>query len=232
MSIFALLTMGMPAYAATQGRPVVLELFTSQGCSSCPPADALFRQFSIEEPVIALSYHVHYWDYLGWKDHYASEQNTQRQQRYAQAGGRSGVFTPELIVDGVQSTVGSDASAVSSALVSARQDKVSVPIVLSADSKNKTLNVEVGVLEKSLPEAEILAIRFIPNSTTDVKAGENGGRTLSSINSVTEVLSLGMWNNKASHFQLPLHAGEGVAILVQNKQQGRIIGAIMYKGVL
>src|SRR5271170_2274982 len=118
-------------HAADTGHPVVLELFTSQSCSSCPPADALLKQLSASDPdLLPLSFHVDYWDYLSWKDTYSSPAYTNRQKTYAQALGQNGVFTPQLIVNGTTSVVGSNENDVDQAIAAARRTPPAVSVSL------------------------------------------------------------------------------------------------------
>src|SRR5882757_9487139 len=114
-------------------RPIVVELFTSEGCSSCPPADALLAGLASRPEVLALSFHVDYWDRLGWKDPFSSPEATQRQHRYAELLGTSTVYTPQIIVDGKWQAVGSDRSEVERALDAARRNGDEVPIALVVD---------------------------------------------------------------------------------------------------
>lgn len=162
---------GMATCAAFQVRAaassVVLELFTSQGCSSCPPADALLGKLSQRPDVIALAWHVDYWDRLGWLDKFASRQATQRQQAYARQLG-SEVFTPALVVDGTNVVVGSDGSAVDRALRTAVP--LTVPVVL-----NRTANsTEISVGPAAEP-LRALSIVYDAEHETEVGAGENSG---------------------------------------------------------
>jgi len=217
--------MASPALAAD--RPVVLELFTSQSCDSCPAADAYLRQLSVESNVLALSYHVDYWNDLDWKDTYSSPAHTSRQRTYLQTLNEKDLYTPELIVDGARSAVGSRVSAVTDALRAANTDKVDVPMTLAADTKANVLKIHIGALPNTLPKAEVIAIRYLRNATTDVKSGENRGKKLSTINNVSEMKTLGVWNNQAADYQVALNTKpeEGMAIILQAVGQGRILGA-------
>src|SRR3954453_8129947 len=123
-------------------RPIVVELYTAQGCSSCPPADALLGQLSTRRDLLALSLPVTYWDMLGWRDTLASEANTRRQKAYAKELGRGGVYTPEMIVDGVSDVVGSREQAVQAAIVARTNDMPSVPVEL--DANHQQVHIAVG----------------------------------------------------------------------------------------
>ena len=127
------------AFAAAQAsqKTVVLELFTSQGCSSCPPADALLHRLSAEDPtLLPLSFHVHYWDSLGWKDPFSSTQNTDRQNAYAQNFGDSQVYTPELVVDGMSGVVGSQETKVRNAIALAKAEQSAVNVFIGAAGRS------------------------------------------------------------------------------------------------
>ena len=217
-----------PITASAAPRPVVLELFTSQGCNSCPPADELLRTLADDPTLLALSFHVDYWDYIGWKDAFSLKASTDRQYDYAKRARRHSSFTPELIVDGKKSVIGSREKEVRGAIDAARAAVVTVPITLA--SAGATLTAHIGTGEKIA--ATVTTIRFTRNATTEVKAGENRGRSLVTVNSVTEIRDLGPWSGAAKDFVIPANrAGdEGVAILLQNPVDGSFLGAASYIG--
>lgn len=223
---------GSYAYAVDTGHPVTLELFTSQSCSSCPPADALLRQLSASDPdLLPLSFHVHYWDNLGWKDTYSSSIYTGRQNAYAQALGQSGVFTPQLIVNGTTSVVGSNETDVRQAIAAAKQASLPVSVSLAPDNTGHQLVVTIAGNSSSTAaiQADIWKVRFNRYAKTSVAAGENGGRTLESINNVTSITSLGTWQSGVSKtFSFDAPSDEGTTILVQAQGQGPILGAASY----
>src|SRR5277367_2700996 len=138
----ALILAAAPAAEAGAKRPVVVELFTSQGCSYCPPADSLLARLADRKDVIAMSLPVTYWDMLGWKDTLGSELNTRRQKAYAEAMGRGGIYTPQMIVDGISDVVGGREAAVEAAIDARLSDMRVIPIALSATPQ--TLHVAVG----------------------------------------------------------------------------------------
>ena len=219
------------AHAA--GHPVVLELFTSQSCSSCPPADALLKQLSADDPdILPLSFHVHYWDHLSWKDTYSSSAYTDRQKAYAQALRASGIFTPQLIVNGTNSVVGSNAGDVRQAIASAKQTPPGVNISLAASPANHQLIATITANGKSVAsaEADIWKVRFDPYAKTNIGAGENGGRTLESVNNVTSLKLLGTWRPTEGSKAIALDnvLSGGVAILIQAPHQGAILSAASY----
>src|SRR5579859_3086720 len=141
--------------ARAEERPAVVELFTSQGCSSCPPADAFLGELAQSGRVIALAYHVDYWDNLGWKDPFASPSGTQRQRLYGHALGLPGIYTPQMVVDGQTDVVGSDRRSVQAALAGARQG----PGIKLAPENGK-LTVSVAA-QKSAAPAEVVLVAYL-----------------------------------------------------------------------
>lgn len=222
--------MATPALAAD--RPLVIELFTSQGCSSCPAADAMLLGLANDPSLLPLSLHVHYWDYLGWKDKFASEENTRRQKTYKELhNGR--LYTPQMIVDGGASAVGNNETQVTKAIEFARRQPTSIPITLTRGAN--TLAVELADASKTtgsyIPDsATVYAMQFRRHDKTLIEAGENRGRNIESVNNVVRITQLGTWDKTAKHFELPLSGvgKDGIAIIVQAEAQGRIVGAARF----
>jgi hypothetical protein len=215
--IAAAIATGLAPPALAVPKPVVLELFTSQGCSSCPPADALLGRLAKQPTVIALAWHVDYWDHLGWRDRYASRQATQRQQAYARQLD-SVVFTPALVVDGAHVVVGSDLEAVEAAITAA--DQLAIPVTLSRTADGASVEVGAGT-----GRARALRIVYDPEQATDVGAGENEGEKLREYRIVREVEVLGEWDGTARRFAVkPPGPGQGQVILLQTADL-RVIGA-------
>ncbi len=209
-----------PADAAT--RPVVVELFTSQGCSSCPPADALLGELARRADVVALGFHISYWDRLGWKDPLSSEGSTARQKTYARRLNGGQVYTPQMVVDGVSDMVGSDRAAVLAALAAAHP-VAAASVTIAADRHS----VAIG---EGLGKGEVLLVHFLRHRTTRIAAGENGGRVAEDANGVESLVALGVWDGSSRDFTIdPPPAGEGVAVLVQGAD-GRILGAAATAG--
>jgi hypothetical protein len=194
---------------------VVIELFTSQGCSSCPPADALLGQLSRQPGVIALAWHVDYWDHLGWRDRFASRAATDRQRSYARQLG-SEVFTPALVVDGGRVVVGSERGAVEAAIGAARALPIAVTLSHAGDS------VEVSAASGPVRAQRIV---YDPEQATAVGAGENDGARLREFRIVRAVETLAEWDGAARRISTtPAGPGQGLAILVQSADL-RILGA-------
>lgn len=205
------------APAARAATPAVLELFTSQGCSSCPPADALLGQLARQPGIIALAWHVDYWNSLGWHDPYSSPLATARQRRYA-ARLHDEVYTPALVVNGARMVVGSDDAAVRAAL--AAGGGPAVPVALRRDGDG--LVAEVGAT--GAPVTALLAA-YDPRHATPVGAGENGGRTLVEYRTVRAAMQAGGWDGAARRIALPAVApGRGAVLLVQTADL-RIVAA-------
>lgn len=220
---------GSGAHAAT-ATPVVVELFTSQGCSSCPPAEALLISLGRDPSILPLTLHVDYWDYLGWKDPYSRAENTERQRNYSNYLGRNNVFTPQVMVDGRFSAVGSNRGEVNAAIAKARMHTHGeIHITPTANAKTLSVQVAQANMGQTLP-ANVLAFRFTRQTSTQVKAGENRGELLNTVNSVTSITRLGEWQNAAATFEVPApaRADEGVAVIVQNAQTGQILASGIY----
>jgi hypothetical protein len=193
----------------TAAAPLVLELFTSQGCSSCPPADALLGVLARQPGVIALAWHVDYWDGLGWHDPFASRFATDRQRAYA-ARLDAEVYTPALVVGGRRIVVGSDRGAVAAAM--AQAGDTARPVTLRREAAG--LVAETGPLPTPLTA---LLVGYDPMRSTAIGAGENGGRRLSEYRIVRSVAPLGPWQGAVGPLALPaLPAGQGAVLLLQD----------------
>lgn len=215
--IAAALAVGIAPTARASATPVVLELFTSQGCSSCPPADALLGRLTLRPEVIALAWHVDYWDHLGWRDKFASRTATSRQQAYArQLGG--GVFTPALVVDGTKVVVGSERAAVEAAIVAA----AALPVAVTLSRAEDTVAVAIGAASGPV---RVQRIVYDPEHATEIGAGENNGEQLREYRIVREVETLAEWDGAARRvIAKPPGPGQGLAIIVQSAEL-RILGA-------
>jgi hypothetical protein len=230
-ALLALICMGLEfgsagdlrAQSSSPHGPAVVELYTSQGCSSCPPADALLGELSQMPNVLALAFHVDYWDSIGWRDHFALPTAARRQQQYVETLGLSSAFTPQVVVDGRSSFVGSDRRRILAAIA---EPLNSIPI---------SVEVARGVLTVSVPEwqdrerYDVNLIAYLPQADTNVERGENSGRTLREFNIVRQFRSLGVWNGRESVFRAPVDSFPGdatrVAVLLQRAQQGPIVGS-------
>ncbi len=212
--------------ASAQSRPVVVELFTSQGCSSCPPAEAYIGQLSERPGIVALAFHVDYWDELGWRDRFELAKSVERQNIYARNLHHATVYTPELIVDGRFDSVGADSRAVARALAEQRK---SVPLRVSL--RDAAVLVDVGA-QPEFPGCDVLLVAYLRHALSAIGRGENAGRNLEEFNIVREVRTLGVWRGESEFFQVPVsslpHDATDVAVLVQSFGQGPIVGAAVH----
>lgn len=217
------------AQAGPRASPTVVELFTSQGCSSCPPADAYLRELSQRDDIIALSMHVNYWDYIGWRDPFASEATTARQHAYARVLHQRYVYTPEMVVDGMAGEVGSD------------RDKVA--LLIARESRRERLRVPVrvtppagGVVTVEIPAAEydrtaaVWLVEYDRERVTHVRRGENAGRKLTNAHVVREIRRIGTWTGDALEISVPVaemtdESRDGCAVILQAEEAGPILGA-------
>jgi hypothetical protein len=219
----AVLALCCTAAASAQQRPLVVELFTSEGCSSCPPAEAYIGQLSTRADVVALAFHVDYWDDLGWRDRFELAQSVKRQDIYARNLHHASVYTPQLVIDGRFDAVGADGSAIAKALAAQR---TSVPLRVSLHDAE--LLVDVGARPQS-PACDVLLVAYLHHALSAIGRGENAGRNLEEYNIVREVRSLGGWKGEPQAFRVPAsslpHDATDVAVLIQSSGQGPMVGA-------
>lgn len=202
--------------------PVVVELYTSQGCSSCPPADKLLHKLAERPGVIALALHVDYWDYIGWKDEFASPAHTKRQKVYARVAGNRTIYTPQMVIAGQDHVIGARPMEVMD-LLAAHKSQAAV-VTLTLVREGARLRIAAPSPETPAPMVVEL-VRFTPEATVDIRRGENAGRKLRYVNIVTDWSTVAEWSG-AADLELDLEAGEGpVAVIVQAAGQGPILGA-------
>lgn len=227
----ALLVVALPAVAVGGDVKInpkaVLELFTSQGCASCPPADALLTQLAQRPDVVALAYHVDYWDYIGWADTFGAKANSDRQRAYATAWNTDSIYTPELVVNGAMGVIGSRKTEIENAVAAGH---LPIPVKLTVDAKNM-LEVSIdGAAGQS--ESDVWLVTYIKQANVDVQRGENAGKVLNYSQVVTGRHILGMWDPvTGAHLKLPLDEvltgpSDGAVILVQSDHNG-LPGPIM-----
>lgn len=211
------------AKEAAGGSPTVVELFQSQGCSSCPPANENILTLTERPDLLVLSFGVTYWDRLGWKDTFASKENTQRQYDYANGGlHRSNVATPQVVINGHIDVVDNRRNELVRAVDSAKLSASAPAIAITG--------AVVSIAASAAPagNADVWLVRYDPRTVqVPIKAGENGGRTLPHRNVVHELVRLGGWSGKAATYTLPAatDANYGTAILVQGASGGQIIAS-------
>jgi hypothetical protein len=220
--------------AARAGEPrALLELFTSQGCSSCPAADKLLGELTSDPSLIALSVPIDYWDYLGWKDTLASSGDSARQRAYAHVRGDRQVYTPQMVVNGATHALGSDRAAIERAIAQTDQKSgvMSVPVVLTTSAGS--LKVEVESAESEHHAAEVWLCPLAKAVAVTIERGENRGHTITYHNVVRNWVKLGNWSGGKTDFDVPLaqiEAGgiDAAAVMLQEGSQdkpGVILGA-------
>jgi hypothetical protein len=210
-----------PASAADSAHPTVIELFQSQGCSSCPPANANVMALNGRPDILALSFQVTYWDHLGWKDTFGSPQYTARQWDYARGLGHDNVFTPQVVINGRTDVVGVRRGEIERAAASADRG-VGGPTISLSGSK-----VTISGAPPARP-ADVWLVRYDPRVVqVPIGRGENGGRTLPHQNVVRALVRLGAWSGPARAYELPASGVGGlrIAILVQSGHGGPILAA-------
>jgi hypothetical protein len=210
------------AAAGAAPRPALVELFTSEGCSSCPPAEAYIGELAERHDVLALSFHVNYWDDLGWKDRFALTEAVARQRIYAKNLHRSSMYTPEVVIDGRSDYAGNDRAGINKALSEAR---TGVPVEISV--RGDVVLVELGEQTRVAP-SDVLLVAYLRKAVAAIGRGENAGRTLAEFNIVRAVRNLGRWEGNVESFHarsssLP-HDATDVAVLVQPLGQAQVIG--------
>lgn len=207
--------------------PIVVELFTSQGCSSCPPADRLLGELSRRPDVLTLSVHVDYWDYIGWKDPFATALSTARQHGYAQALKQRYLYTPEMVFGGIAHDPGTNAGRVEKLLRDvAERTLPRVQPVLSALTAGRAL-IELPETT-GVPPSDLWLLTVDPRHVTAVGRGENRGATLTNYNVVRSIEKFATWGGKAARWTVTadkLAAGAAMVVLVQTAEHGPIIGA-------
>jgi hypothetical protein len=205
---------------AAAPRPIVVELFTSQGCSSCPPADSFLSELSeTRTDVLPLAFHVTYWNQLGWKDPYSFDAADARQAQYAQRF-HDFAYTPEIVIDGKAAMVGSNRSAVNSAIGHAKSTDV-MAITLDASRGDGRVSVSIG---PGNGQARVLLVGYDGRHTTPVGRGENAGHTLTESNVVRSFEPIGEWSGTALTLKANVIAGEHLAVLLE-APDGAIVGA-------
>jgi hypothetical protein len=225
-------TIGLAGSSASE-TPVkaTVELFTSQGCSSCPPADALFEHYAARTDIVALSFPVDYWDYLGWKDTLASAKFTERQRAYAKGKGKQ-VYTPEVVVSGIVSVIGSRKSDIDKAIENAAAALAPIrpPVRLRLEEDKLTIEVGEAPAGELVKEATLWLALVAKSITVTIRRGENEGKTVTYFNVVRELTPVGMWSGKPLTVHLErdavLRPGiDACAVLVQQGMAGPIVGA-------
>lgn len=221
----------LPGSARAEGLRCVVELFTSQGCSSCPPADKLLGEMAQEPHNLVLSFPVDYWDYIGWKDTLASPAFTARQKAYASARGDGHVYTPQAVMGGVSHAVGSDVAEIEAGIkVAAARGALSIALKLTAQAAG--IKIDIGEGAAAGPAA-LWLLRIVRQKTVNIGRGENTGKTVTYTNVVRSMAKLADWSGKAQSLDVPMAQTQGpdsdsFVVVLQGSAAGKpglILGA-------
>ncbi len=216
--LVAAATGGAPARAGDD--PVVIELYTSQGCSSCPPADALLRDLARRGDVLPLALHVDYWDYIGWSDIWGDPRHTARQRTYARVAGQRSIYTPQMIVQGSEDVVGFRPMELEKLIARHRAQADPVDLDVARDGQA----VRIRATAKAPRGMVIQLVRFMPQASVAIHRGENAGRTLDYANVVTGWTDLARWDGQEP-LDMSVTADGPAAVIVQAEGQGPILAA-------
>jgi hypothetical protein len=219
LALTALLAVTGTGTATARARPTIIELYTSEACSSCPPAEALIGKLAADKTLLPLSFHVTYWNGPAWTDKYAMTGATDRQNNYAALQRSDNVYTPEAIIDGGTGIVGSNKAAMTAAIAAAQASATpDVPVSITG---TKMLTIKIG---SGTATAQIWLFGYDSHHTTQIGGGENDGATISETNVVRSITNLGGWAGTSVTYTIPKPAGEHMAVLVQTTS-GAILGA-------
>lgn len=224
LSLLAALVFTSGAALADSRGPVVVELFTSQGCSSCPPADDFLRLLAPREDVIALGFHVDYWDYLGWRDKFAQPDYTARQKSYAKFAGRRSVYTPQMVIGGAEDVVGNHPMDVTDLIAVHRDRPQRVSLSLSRSAGG--VQIEAQLIKPVDGPLMIQLIRYVPEAQVNILRGENAGQRMSYANIVTEWRVLTKWSGREPiKLRAKVKGDAPIVVLVQHAGLGPIEAA-------
>lgn len=235
IAISGVLASQPPTARAGDEAKSVVELFTSQGCSSCPPADAYLGKLAKRDDVIALTFPVDYWDYLGWKDTLASPAFSARQRAYAKARRDGQVYTPQMVIDGKYHAVGSQAHSVRQTILKSRADKtIRVAIKVWVEGDSLLITAGDAVPGTRVKPATVWLALVKDSETVKIERGENRGETITYHKVVREITPVGQWNGEKVTIKLPKHhlknrGADGCTVLLQQDTAGPVIAAAEMK---
>ncbi|MBM6594053.1 DUF1223 domain-containing protein [Microvirga pudoricolor] len=230
----------LTSHASAESTRAVVELFTSQGCSSCPPADAVLAELSRQPGMIALSFPVDYWDYLGWKDTLAQGAFTARQKGYAKVRSDWQVYTPQMIVNGSQSCVGSDRARIEDSIRTATAGLAALPVNVAATETDGTITVSVNEAAESVTpqKADVWVLPVLRSHMVSINRGENRGRAITYVNVVRAMNRVGEWNGGTAQYKVPVSLArkdaDSYVVLLQTAdgtRPGAILGATKGPGL-
>lgn len=223
LSVFGLV---QATQVLAQDGPVVVELYTSQGCSSCPPADAMLQELAKRDDVIALALHVDYWDYIGWKDSFGNPAFTERQHAYARAANATSVYTPQMIINGVEQVVGSRPMQVMDALQAQKEAGNLFDLKLTRRDTGVLITAEPG----EGGDYAVQLVRYTPEETVAIGRGENAGRNISYANIVTSWDVVAEWDGRSPlAFEVYAEGDSPIVVILQRSTDGPIVGAAVLR---
>lgn len=226
-------TIGFATPLWAQNSPVVIELYTSQGCASCPPADELLNELAEHDGVLPLALHVDYWDYIGWADTFGKPAFSERQKSYARKMGRKSVYTPQMVIGGMDDIQGNATMQVVALIAEHRMNPFAEGMVTVEISAQDGGGVTISAQARSVLDyaADVQIVRYLEEATVEIMAGENAGREITYRNIVTDWIVLDAWDGAAPFSYTVSEAlpeGTGMAVLVQEQGLGPILGAARY----
>jgi hypothetical protein len=222
LSSFAVCGVMFAAPVVAHADPVVVELYTSQGCSSCPPADAILHDLAQRDDVIALALHVDYWDYIGWADSFANPEYTARQHAYARAAHAASVYTPQMVIGGVDHVIGSRPVQVMDLVQAHSVQTYPVTVTLTRSQDH----IDISATASEMGDYVVELVRFAPQETVDIRRGENAGKQIIYSNIVTAFDQVAEWDGAGVMTIRATALGDDpVAVLVQQAGNGPIVGA-------
>ena len=219
-----LLALSLGAAPAAADAPVVVELYTSQGCSACPPADALLRELAGRDDVIALGLHVDYWDYIGWADAFADPAHAKRQKAYARQAGDRMIYTPQMVVGGTDRVVGHDGREVRRAIDAHLGAPAAARLALRREGGRLRVRGEAARWPGG--SADVVLATYAPGRTVSILSGENAGHMLDYVNVVTGMRRIGTWDGREPlDLTVDVPEGEPAAVIVQRPGPGLVLAA-------
>lgn len=212
---------------SVEGQPAVLvELYTSQGCSSCPPADAVLAMLATNPAIVALALHVDYWDYIGWKDEFAVPSHTSRQRAYAKVKGNRAIYTPQFVIGGVDFVEGTNPGSIKS-LVKAHMAGSS-PVTMTIVRTGNRLTIRAIANPPLGRRSQVQLVRYTPSQSVDIRRGENAGRTISYTNIVTSWQVLADWPGQAPlELEAAVTGGDPIVVIIQSEGPRAVLAAAL-----
>ncbi len=210
--------------AVAQSNSTVVELYTSQGCSSCPPADKILTRLAQRDDVIALALHVDYWDYIGWKDTFGDPSYTVRQRGYARAAGSRTIYTPQMVIGGVTHVVGNKPMDVVDGISEMQGQPSNVTLAIARNGQKLSISAKNTGNNRAMT---VQVVRYIPNTSVTITRGENAGRTIEYTNIVTDWRQVKKWDGKRPlEMAVNIAGDEPVVVIVQSAGSGPILAAV------